>query len=272
MTRTPSRNSEAPPPYGGLEPTACPIEPSLQIGVFAKHWTPGATKTRLAAAIGHERAAAASRLFLETTLQRITTATTPRYRNRVAYRLAHAPADYGARFAELDGVSAGPWRAEPQATGSLGARMRAFFARCTDQSTATLLVGSDTPHLPTNALAAAAEALLEPGPRRVVFGPTEDGGYWLIGCRGELPPAFGDDLPWSAPSLLTETLSRLRAAGWREDQDYHLVDGWYDIDDAVDLSRLRAALASKAAEEDPALDRLKARLDELLPSPACDSP
>ena len=45
--------------------------PPNHLGVFAKFWTPGSVKTRLAADIGDEPAAALYQAFVETTLRRL---------------------------------------------------------------------------------------------------------------------------------------------------------------------------------------------------------
>jgi glycosyltransferase A (GT-A) superfamily protein (DUF2064 family) len=45
----------------------------------------------------------------------------------------------------------------------------------------------------------------------VVLGPAKDGGYWLIGLREEHPELF-DNVPWSTPTVLRETLKRIEYA------------------------------------------------------------
>ena len=59
------------------------------------------------------------------------------------------------------------------------------------------------------------------GGKRLVLGPSEDGGYWLIGVRGLLPPIF-ERMPWSRDELLAQTVSRLSDSGWVEGRDYRL--------------------------------------------------
>lgn len=240
-----------PPPKGGFSVPADGPKQGVTLGVFAKHWTPGTTKTRLAASIGPDAAAAASRCFVETILTRLATLRAD------DHLLAFSPAEQADAFAALPAVAGGPWRCEPQATGSLGNRMAAFFDRA---SGAALLVGSDSPDMPLGAVRDAIDWLSKPTDRgRLVLGPTSDGGYWLIGVRGVLPPIF-TDMPWSDESLLEVTKERLTAAGWHEGTDYRFVEPWYDVDEADDLLRLREGLP----DGDAPLLRLADQLDALL--------
>ena len=57
----------APPEAGGSGPPGR----EGRIGLFAKHWTPGKAKTRLAAKIGKPAASKAARCFIEATLARL---------------------------------------------------------------------------------------------------------------------------------------------------------------------------------------------------------
>jgi glycosyltransferase A (GT-A) superfamily protein (DUF2064 family) len=71
----------------------------------------------------------------------------------------------------------------------------------------------------------------------VVLGPSEDGGYYLIGVRGDYPMLF-DDVRWSTPTVLDVTRRRAADAGLRT----ALLPTGFDVDTADDLARLRAAL------------------------------
>ena len=225
----------------------------MRIGVFAKHWTPGQTKTRLAKSVGAEAAAATSRLFLETTLRRLS-------RFAEADRVvAFTPSDQREAFEGLEVVSRLAWRLEPQADGDLGQRMSAFLGSAIADGATAVLVGSDSPHLPLAAVEQAIAYLSNPsGDCRLVLGPSEDGGYWLVGVRGELPPIFSD-LPWSETGLLEATIGRLAEAGWQNGRNYVLVDRWYDVDEVADLERLRRGLRGI----DDELARLADDLDKL---------
>ena len=70
------------------------------------------------------------------------------------------------------------------------------------------LVNSDSPTLPTSLLVDAARALSLPG-NRIVLGPAEDGGYYLLGMKAAHAHLFAD-IAWSTDSVAATT--RLRAA------------------------------------------------------------
>lgn len=260
---TARQDSEGSPLEGGARAVGQDSRRGVRIGLFAKHWTPGATKTRLAAAIGPEKAAAVSRVFIEATLERV-----GRLHEGVADRvLAFTPREQARAFESLLADHAGAWLGEPQAEGDLGQRMRSFFEDALKRVDSALLIGSDSPHLHVEALAGAIAWLNEPSAGdRLVLGPTDDGGYWLIGVRGSLPPIF-DGMPWSREELLDRTVSRLDAEGWLEGRDYRLIEPWYDVDEIDDLRRMRRELRGA----DPALNDLAERLDALL-GPLDESP
>ncbi|HLF47828.1 MAG TPA: TIGR04282 family arsenosugar biosynthesis glycosyltransferase [Methylomirabilota bacterium] len=99
-------------------------------------------------------------------------------------------------------------------------------------------IDSDTPTLPTEHLAEAV-ARLRRGDADLVLGPSEDGGYYLIGLRAPHPELF-DGIRWSTPEVMPETLRRAEEKGLR----VALLPTWYDVDTPTDLARLRAALAA----------------------------
>lgn len=100
-----------------------------------------------------------------------------------------------------------------------------------------LLVNADSPTLPASRLAAALDALSEPGDR-VVLGPAIDGGYYLIGLKRPHAHLFAD-IPWSTADVLALTRERARAL------DLPVVElaPWYDVDDEETLTLLTAELA-----------------------------
>ena len=77
-----------------------------------------------------------------------------------------------------------------------------------------LVVGTDTPTLPTAYLVEAGGGAPAGGAADVVLGPSEDGGYYLIGLTAPAPDLFVD-MAWSTATVCEETLRRARAAGRR---------------------------------------------------------
>lgn len=95
-----------------------------------------------------------------------------------------------------------------------------------------LIVGSDSPTLPPAYIAQGLEALERAD---AVLGPSEDGGYYAIGCREPYPEMFAG-VPWSSGETLQRTEASLRALGLR----VHHLPTWYDVDTPRDLCRLAA--------------------------------
>jgi uncharacterized protein len=109
-----------------------------------------------------------------------------------AARLARRLWPYGAPVAAQGG-------------GDLGRRMRRALAACPPGP--AVLVGADIPDLAAPHIAAAFRLL---GRHDVVFGPADDGGFWLVGARRSprLPPLFGQ-VRWSGPDALADALAAL---------------------------------------------------------------
>ena len=98
-------------------------------------------------------------------------------------------------------------------------------------------MNSDSPTLPTAVLLQAVHSLLSPGDR-VVLGPAEDGGYYLLGMKQPHARLFAD-IAWSTDSVAATTRMRAVALGL----DVVTLPTWYDVDDSASLNRLVAETA-----------------------------
>ncbi len=136
-----------------------------------------------------------------------------------------------------------------QGNGSLGKRM----ARALEPFAATgaLLIGTDTPSLPSALLADSLKALRR---RRIVIAPSLDGGYYAIGVRGAMPSIF-TAIRWGTSGVFAATVERLERAG----HSYALGPAWYDVDRWADVMLLVAHL------------RLLARARRPSPCPATEA-
>ncbi len=103
------------------------------------------------------------------------------------------------------------------------------------------MLGSDSPHLPTDLVAQAVSAL---GTVPVVLGPTAAGGYYLVGASRSTPPIFAD-IAWSTSSVYQQTIERLTTSSI----PYHTLPEWYDVDHLVDLRRLHADLIERTPRD-----------------------
>ena len=66
----------------------------------------------------------------------------------------------------------------------------------------------------------------------IVLGPADDGGYYLLGCI-ELHPALFANIKWSTPSVLDQTIEKIKEANL----SYCLLEKLHDIDTAEDWNR-----------------------------------
>jgi hypothetical protein len=72
-----------------------------------------------------------------------------------------------------------------------------------------ILIGSDCPGIDAKLVARGFASLDE---YDLTIGPTQDGGYYLIGLRGPAPLLFGD-ISWSTGVVLEQTLAQARRLG-----------------------------------------------------------
>ena len=72
-----------------------------------------------------------------------------------------------------------------------------------------LLVGTDIPNLSSRHYHRAKEILQTTD---VVLGPTEDGGYYLVGTKKPIPELFAN-IPWSTDNVLTQSQAHAQQAG-----------------------------------------------------------
>jgi hypothetical protein len=205
---------------------------SRTLCVMAKRPTPGGTKTRLSPPLSPEQAAALYEGFLCDTLELIRG--TPAVRRVLAY-LPSSEAGYFRRLApDFERVL--------QSGQNLGERLDNLIqAYLRKGSAAVVAMDSDSPNLPAAYLAQAFEAL--EGGADVTLGPCEDGGYYLIGLARPAPRLLRE-VQMSTAHVLADTLVLAEAEGRR----VHLLPGWYDVDDAASLARLRDDLQRTPGE------------------------
>jgi hypothetical protein len=128
--------------------------------------------------------------------------------------------------------------ARPQASGDIGLRMLAVASELeADGFAPVVIAGSDIPTLAPRHLHQALRAL-----RRcdVVFGPAEDGGYYLVGMWRARPAIFDDPtVGWGGPHVLERSERLAHLAGLSTGR----IALERDIDSVEDLAWLREHLA-----------------------------
>ena len=160
--------------------------------VFVKNIKLGKVKTRLAKTIGNPGAFEVYSELVQVT-EKATT---------------NLEADKRIYFS--DAVVDSKWQSEYKTVQEgidLGERMKnAFNKGFADDYERIVLIGSDLPDITAEHINQGLKAL---GNNEVVFGPAEDGGYYLIGLSKMHDFVFNNK-PWSQTSLLEETLKELK--------------------------------------------------------------
>lgn len=157
--------------------------------ILAKKPELGKCKTRLAQGIGEALAHVVYQKLLSNTLS---IAQNPAWETHVFWK----------------GEGAYPLSAEfkvkEQVTGDLGLKMCRAFETTLSENDAAVMIGTDCPDLTSDLLHQAFKALEN---KDLVLGPSEDGGYYLIGMKRNMPFLF-DNMEWSTPEVLENTVQR----------------------------------------------------------------
>jgi hypothetical protein len=202
---------------------------------MAKAPVPGQVKTRLMPPLTPAMAAALSAGFLRDITENIALAA--RDAPLDGY-VAYAPAGCEELFEGMLAPGTGLVLADgtavsaPDVVGfgrSLLHAAQSLFAKGYD---AVCLLNSDSPNLPTALLSQAAAALAVDGDR-IVIGPAEDGGYYVLGIKAPHRHLF-EHVEWSTNAVAAQTRLRARALGLPVVE----LEPWYDVDDAPALDRL----------------------------------
>ena len=201
------------------------METKKALIIFSRLPVPGRVKTRLASAIGDERAFELfSEMFRRCLLEgaRIKA-------GRFLY-LTPFPKDIEAFLKDWPETSR--YSLRKQSGQGLGARMEdAFLNTFSLGFKRAVLVGTDIPGLLVEHI---NKALFMLGETDVVIGPTEDGGYYLIVLNHTFD-SYQDifhHIPWGQDRVLEITIERLK----KRQKRFYLLDHLRDIDDGSDLS------------------------------------
>ncbi|MBZ0168506.1 2-phospho-L-lactate guanylyltransferase [Candidatus Methylomirabilis lanthanidiphila] len=203
------------------------------IAVMARAPEPGRVKTRLVPPLSCECAANLYRCLLLDKLLQVAGLTD------IDPYLAYTPLEARPSMLALlpDGFTL-----IPQAGSTLGDRLHRLSAILLERGhQAVILIDSDSPTLPTPYLLDAVKQL-QGGTTDLVLGPTDDGGYYLIGLKRPCRALF-DDIPWSSQTVLNETLHRATA----QRLQVAVLPPWFDVDTPDDLTRLQRDLATAGA-------------------------
>jgi len=184
--------------------------------IFAKSPRIGLVKSRLAADIGKVPAWSFYRRSLTRVIPPL--ARDPRWQ----CWLALAP-DAGVPLPNLP-IPAD--RRITQSTGELDRRMGRVMLDFPPGP--VLIIGTDVPEIRPHHIANAFDKLRN---HDYVFGPAEDGGYWLVGQRRLPRPRYiFDNVRWSSQHTLSDTCLNIP-----QSERIAMIDTLDDIDDATSL-------------------------------------
>ena len=228
------------------------------LAVMTKAPQAGRVKTRLAPPLTHEEAAELNKCFLRDTASAISNACSrrpacpPKPRRRRVGDAGKTPESHASRSEAATERACGiavytPVGAEsaytdilpvdfsllPQRGHKFGERL--YFAvedlfKCGFES--VCLIDSDSPTVPAENFAEAVE-LLSTREDPVVLGPSDDGGYYLIGVKKPHRHLF-EQIDWSTERVLKQTIQRATEIGL----EVELLPTGYDVDDDASLRRL----------------------------------
>jgi hypothetical protein len=218
------------PVHRVLDPniSAQPQRGLCALGVMTKAPRPGQVKTRLVPPFTPKEAAGLNVCFLRDTANAITAA------------IARGKAARGVGVYTPDGAEAAyenilpeDFFLIPQRGGSFGERL--YFAaadllKCGFSS--VCLIDSDSPTVGPEIFVQAVEFLDSPGDC-VVLGPSDDGGYYLIGLKEPHREMF-ERIDWSTDQVFDQTMERVKRIG----VGVKLLPMCYDVDDSATLRRL----------------------------------
>ena len=186
--------------------------------IIAKYPEPKSVKTRLKDLLPDKERLKLYIGLLEDTVQRLKAV--PGVDMFIAYAPPDAE-DYFSRFGA---------RLIPLTEGDLGERMQYAFAKVFAEGyQKAVLVGVDIPGLSAAITLKSFEPLSD---NDIVYGPAEDGGYYLVGMRKLIQEIF-EDVPWSSDQTLKRSLEKTAQSGY----SVALTETLYDIDTIEDAKR-----------------------------------
>lgn len=184
--------------------------------IFVKNPVKGAVKTRLAKAIGEEKALSVYRKLLQLTKA----ATDPLdVSKQVWYSQSVDPDDLWAPD---------KYDKQLQQGDDLGLRMQTAFRKAfADGFERVVIIGSDCAEINAEII---REAFRRLDKCDVVVGPSADGGYYLLGMTEFYPDLF-EQKKWSTPTVYKQTIQQLKGM----EISHHALPVLNDIDTAEDL-------------------------------------
>jgi len=204
------------------------VPPDLcALAVMTKAPRAGKVKTRLTPPLTPDEAAALNICFLRDTTAAISATASEGHARGIG---AYTPVGEEAAY---EGILPAHFELVPQRGDTFGERLIAAAEDLLRIGFASVcLIDSDSPTVPQQAYSQATRLLLQPGDR-IVLGPSDDGGYYLIGLK-KLHRRLFEEIDWSTERVFQQTVERAGEIGVAVE----LLPLGYDIDDRATLRRL----------------------------------
>jgi len=188
------------------------MKPRLYI--FAKAPVMGKAKTRLAADIGKVHAHRLYRAMLSKVIRQVQD---PRWETVIMA----TPERAIGLVQEWEGLPQ-----YPQASGSLSPRLAAVFT----SRSPVIVIGTDCPQVTRSDIADGFKALKR---HKAVFGPADDGGFWLMGMNAPVKPEIFENVRWSHEETLSDISDNIQGSVFK-------LRTLIDVDDLKALRTLRS--------------------------------
>ena len=191
--------------------------------VFARLPVKGRVKTRLAKELGIDVATSFYKVCAEHTFKEILKFDSTQV----------VPFLFFSEESEIDEMrnwTKNKFRYYSQKGHDLGERMSNAFNTIFDAGYRNvILVGTDAPGISAELITDAFSQLKD---YNCVIGPSEDGGYYLMGLKQKLFYLF-NEMEWSTNAVFSRTIERLK----QRNHDYALMQKMIDIDTKEDLKK-----------------------------------
>ena len=206
--------------------------------VFLKWPEPGRVKTRLANDIGAEKAAEIYKILVQRVIQQIS----PIYSQLegVCWVFDPIEKEYENKnwiTKELNNLGFTDVKRHifwSQSDGDLGDRLQSAFEKALFLDYDRIIaIGTDCIELDSRTIELALVSLLSE--RSIVFGPSFDGGYYLVGMRSNLGLSVFRSISWSTSKVLKQSLDQAVSL----DLEYTLLEEFNDVDTLKDWDSIR---------------------------------
>lgn len=177
--------------------------------IFLKYPEPGKVKTRLAKALGDEKACAVYKSLAENVIKNIFTKNPGTYDVHIFF----TPADRETEIKDwlkpiLDDNQGIKTQFRTQEGSNLGKRMSNAFKEILQEKGCKkcIIIGTDCPEIDATLVENAFDILKE---KNVVIGPCKDGGYYLLGMSIPASDLFVD-IDWSTDRVFEQTMEKIQ--------------------------------------------------------------